>query len=356
MDAIKNYSLDDLKKLVLNLGYESYRADQIYTSVFKNRLREWSKITTLPKTLKDELSKEFYIDTITNYEVQNSKDGTKKFLFELRNGDKIESVYIPSNNGTNERRTLCVSSQVGCALGCEFCATGKLGLTRNLSVGEIVDQIFFAEQIIGERLSNVVFMGMGEPLQNFKNLVKALEILTDDRLQLFSRKNITVSTSGVVPKIFELARIRKPVKLAISLHSTFDSIRSKLMPIALRWNLSELRDAACEYYRITKIPITYEYIMFDNLNDREVDAKRLAKLTRAVPSKVNLIPFHPIDFLPLSGFARELKPTPIEKILKFMGYLRNLGVKVFLRESSGVDIDAACGQLAFSKRQVQVHK
>lgn len=287
--------------------------------------------------------------------IQYSKDGTTKFLFRLNDGKAIESVLIPAETLDEDpklkRLTLCVSSQVGCALNCSFCATGKLGYTRNLKPSEIVDQVLQVEKETQKKISNIVFMGMGEPLHNLENVVKAIDILSNSVEKIISRKKITISTAGIVPKILELAEIPKPVKLAISLHSTTNGVRQKIMPIAKKWNIQSLRESIVEYYRKTIIPITYEYILFDGLNNSTEDAKRLAKFARTVPSKVNIIPFHDISFTNPTGFAKELKPASQEQINEFVTQLRNLGVNVYVRTSSGVDIDAACGQLAYSKKE-----
>lgn len=351
MKCIKDYTLVGLENYFVELGYEKYRASQVFHSIYLNRVTDFADVSTLPNELRRILKNAFTLDAISGAKIQKASDGTVKFLFNLVKGSAIESVFIPWDKGLRERRTLCVSSQVGCALACSFCATGKLGLTRNLSVGEIIDQILWAEKIIGERLTNVVFMGMGEPLQNFQNVVDAISIMTNGKAGLFNRKNITVSTSGVVPKIYDLANIEKPVKLAISLHSTLDNVRAMIMPIAKKWKIKELRQSAIYYYRKVQLPITYEYILFDGLNDSELDARRLARFTRSVPSKVNIIPFHRIDFMPLNGISKELKPAPMEKILQFKQWLQSFGVKVFVRSSSGYEINGACGQLAFFNRQ-----
>ncbi len=348
MKCIKDYTLVELENYFLELGYEKYRARQVFHSIYLNRITDFADASALPNKLRRILKDTFTLDAISGVKTQKASDGTIKFLFNLTKGSAIESVFIPWDKGVRERRTLCVSSQVGCALDCSFCATGKLGLTRNLSVGEIIDQVLWAEKIIGERLTNVVFMGMGEPLQNFQNVVDAISIMTTEKVGLFRRKNITVSTSGVVPKIYDLANIEKPVKLAISLHSTLDNVREMIMPIAKKWKIKELRQSAIDYYRKVQLPITYEYILFDGLNDSELDARRLARFVRSVPSKVNIIPFHRIDFMPLDGISKELKPSPMEKIFQFKQWLQSFGVKVFVRSSSGYEINGACGQLAFS--------
>ncbi len=350
MKCIKDYTLIKLEDYFSELGYEKFRARQLFYAIYLHRINDFSEDTTLPKELREHLRNFFAMDAISSVKTQMAADGTIKFLFSLVKGSAVESVFIPWDKGLKERRTLCVSSQVGCALDCSFCATGKLGLTRNLTVGEIVDQILWAEKITGERLTNVVFMGMGEPLQNFQNVVQSISILANTKINLFNRKNITVSTSGIVPKIYDLAKIEKPVKLAISLHSTLDGIRETIMPIAKKWKIKELRQAAIDYYRKTFLPITYEYILFDGLNDSELDARRLARFVRSVPSKVNIIPYHRIDFMPLNGISKELKPASSEKIFQFKQWLHSYGVKAFVRSSSGYEIDGACGQLAFSNR------
>lgn len=351
---IKEFSLSDFQDFLVSNGYEKYRAFQIFTHLYKNRLTDFSDFYLLPSNLRYFLEQNFKINALTIENIQYSKDGTVKFLFNLSDGSAIESVLIPTEtldeDPTLKRLTLCVSSQVGCALDCSFCATGKLGYKRNLKPSEIVDQVLQVESLSGKKISNIVFMGMGEPLHNLGNVVKAIDILSNSVVSIINHKKITISTAGIVPKILELANIPKPVKLAISLHSTTNGVRQKIMPIAKKWNIQSLRNSITQYYQKTKIPITYEYILFDGLNNTTNDAKRLAKFTRTVPSKVNIIPFHDISFTNPTGFARELKPAKQEQIAEFVKQLKSLGVNVYVRTSSGVDIDAACGQLAYSKR------
>lgn len=351
---IKDHSLNEVQEMIISNGFEKFRASQIFTHLYKHRLDSFNDFFLLPSKLRTFLAQNFKLKVLFPENIQYSNDGTIKFLFRLEDGSAIESVLIPSEtideNPKLKRLTLCVSSQVGCALNCAFCATGKLGFSRNLKVSEIVDQVLQAENLSGEKISNIVFMGMGEPLHNLENVVKAIDILSNSVEKIISRKKITISTAGIVPKILELAEIPKPVKLAISLHSTTNGVRQKIMPIAKKWNIQSLRDSIIEYYRKTGIPITYEYILFDGLNNSPDDAKRLAKFARTVPSKVNIIPFHDISFTNPIGFARELKPAGREQIEDFVKELKNLGVNVYVRTSSGVDIDAACGQLAYSQR------
>lgn len=353
-DLIKNYTIAEFQEQVWNINLPKYRANQIFTAIYTNRVNSWDEITTLPLELRSILAEKFIINSLEAKNIQYSQDGTIKFLFGLFDGYSIESVLIPEfdedEDGKLLRNTLCVSSQVGCALDCAFCATGKLKLGRNLVPAEIIDQVLTVEKITGQKITNIVFMGMGEPLQNYENVIKAINILSDEKTKVISRKKITVSTSGIVPKIYDLADEPKPVKLALSLHATTNGLREKLMPVAKKWKITDLRNALEYYYRQTRIPITLEYIMFDGLNDTPEDAKRLAKFVRAYPSKVNIIPFHDISFTSPSGFAKELKPSTKEHILQFAATLRGLGVYCFIRKSSGFDIDAACGQLAYSQR------
>jgi 23S rRNA (adenine2503-C2)-methyltransferase len=329
-----------------DLGFPQYRASQVLTWLYKSRVSSFSKMSNLPKELIELLDREFLIDSISGYKKQQSSDGTIKFLFDLQKGSKIESVLIPEEN----RLTLCVSSQAGCALGCAFCATGKLGLDRNLTTSEIIDQVLKTEEITGSKISNIVFMGMGEPLQNYSNVMKAINTLSEPKYGIISLKKITISTSGIVPKILQLADEPKPVRLALSLHATTDGMRQKIMPVALKWKVSELRDALRYYYEKTGLPITFEYIVFEGFNDDAASAGRLARFVRSFPSKVNLIPYHNISFVQGSSDAIKLKTASNEKIIIFANELRKLKVNVFIRKSSGADIDAACGQLAFSDK------
>src|SRR5581483_9404895 len=276
-----------------------------------------------------------------------SSDGTRKFLFELADGLAIESVLIPSEmlneEGEAKRKTLCVSTQVGCPLDCKFCATASLKLKRNLTSAEILLQIFEVERLTQEKISNLVFMGMGEPMLNYENVVRALRIITDPRTEMLGKRRVTVSTSGLPDEIRAFAREGLNVKLALSLHATTDTLRTRLMPINKKYPLPTVLAAIEDYYKITKQPVTYEYILFEGLNDTPSDAARLAKIARRVPSRVNVIPFHPIDFTHPTGVSRELRPASEANFRDFLSMLRNAGVSVFIRSSSGKDIEAACG-------------
>ena len=331
----------------------AYRAKQIYQWMYTRRAQGFQEMTQLPAALRDELERNFNIGSLKLAHQSVSIDGTIKFLFELYDGNQIESVLIPSemrdDNGESRRKTLCLSTQVGCPLDCKFCATGSMKLKRNLNAAEIIQQFFEVERITGEKITNVVYMGMGEPMLNYDSVIRSLRILTEPELEIISAKRITVSTSGLPDEIKKFAHEKLGVKLALSLHATTDELRTKLMPINIAHPIKTLLAAIDEYYKVTGIPITYEYILFEGLNDSDADARRLAKIARRLPSKVNVIPFHQIDFTHPTGFGAELHPTSVESFIRFNAVLKQEGVHVMVRSSSGEDIEAACGQLALSK-------
>ncbi len=337
-----------------------FRSTQIYNALYAKRIRSFDEMTELPKDLRATLAGAFPIDLPKITHESKSIDGTIKYLFSLSDGCTIEAVLIPSEmrdaHGAARRKTLCLSTQVGCPLDCKFCATATLKLKRDLTVPEIIAQFFEVERSSGEKITNVVYMGMGEPLLNYDNVIASLKILTDPKLEILGPKRITVSTSGFPDEIKAFANEGLGVKLALSLHATTDELRSKLMPINRRYHLDEVIAAMEEYYRITKIPVTYEYILFQGLNDTTADAKRLARITRRVPSKVNVIPFHPIDFTSPKGIAATLHPTSDKSFREFIAALKSLDVQVMVRSSAGVDIEAACGQLALSNEPIILHE
>lgn len=364
-----NLSFTELQDHLISSKEQKFRAKQIFDSIHGKGITEIDDITGIPKSLKEKLKAEFEIpalqlDKISDSELYN----TKKFLFELPGTTsskvtgnlKIETVLI--NEGT--RHTVCVSTQVGCNVGCEFCATGKMGFQKNLDVSQIINQVYGVIKCTGTIPTNLVFMGMGEPFLNYDNMLRSLQILTSEHgLQMSSRK-ITVSTVGFKGKIKKFAdditlpenMSIKNVKLALSLHSTDNGIREAIIPTSVKNRLSDLYDELVYFYRKTKNKITYEYIYFEGLNDTKNDISRLEKLSRMVPSNINIIPFHPIDFKLEGPLARynnaESEPKVktnsllIEKINHFITELRARDVVVNLRSSSGVDINAACGQLA----------
>jgi 23S rRNA (adenine2503-C2)-methyltransferase len=354
---IKDVELEDLQNIMASLNQPAYRTEQIRQAIFKFKHTSFAQISNLPKKIKDYLEEQFEITSLEIKTVRKSFDGSIKFLFSLKDGNLIESVYMPWYDDTSEvieRETLCISSMSGCSVGCEFCATGKIGFKRNLQASEILEQIFLVEQYLNTKLTNIVFMGMGEPLLNYNNVVQAIEILTDPNYELFSRKKITLSTAGVANKIKQLATTNRPVKLAISLHFTTNILRSKIMPINLSSPLEDLMDAVEIYYKSTKMPITYEYILFAGLNDTDGDVKRLVKIARRVPSKVNIIPFNDISFIQQTNLSKDLKIATKEQIKNFSDKLKENGIVSITRDSFGGDIEAACGQLALSETNISV--
>ncbi|GIV54819.1 MAG: putative dual-specificity RNA methyltransferase RlmN [Candidatus Kapaibacterium sp.] len=326
-----------------------YRAAQLLHGYYAERHTNLLEISTLPRSLRQRCAETFITMPLALQAQQRASDGTIKLLFELLDGTRIESVLIPSEMASGrQRRTLCISTQAGCPLGCVFCATASLKLRRNLETAEIVGQFLAAERLCNERITNVVFMGMGEPLLNYEAVVRAIKIMTCERWQLIAPRHLTLSTAGIVPAIERLATEDVSVKLALSLHATTDELRRRLMPIARRWSLDELLSAVEGYYRVTRRAVTYEYILFDRLNDSDADFRRLLKIARRVPSKVNVIPFHPIDFTHPEGIAAQLRPTPPERMQQFVAALRSAGIPTMVRSSSGLEIAAACGQLALA--------
>ncbi len=339
--SLKGLTLPELEKLVLELGWEKFRARQIFKWLYNKQVDSYSEMTDLPKSYRDELAQIAQINELKLVTFEKSNcDGTIKFLFELNDGEKIESVLIPDES----RLTLCISTQVGCPIDCKFCATGAMGFKRNLSPGEIVDQIIQAQKYADRRVTNIVFMGMGEPLLNIKNLLKAIDIITsDDGIRIGARK-ITVSTVGLPDKIKELADSGRKVKLAISLHTLDEELRAKLIPIAKKISLSSIIESVKYYYEKIRLRVTYEYILFDGLNDTDEDVEKLKKLAKIVPCKINLIKFHPVDFIRNDPILKNLKPS--KKLEEFAQKLRENNLTVFVRSNAGEDIKAACGQLA----------
>ena len=350
---LKGHPLPELEQLFLNAGERKYRAKQVYDGIYIQRLNDVQEMSLLPQDLRDRLKRDYRTQSVVLKTVQESVDGTKKFLFELWDGRAVESVLIPSEmvvDGEHPRRlTLCVSTQVGCNLGCVFCATGTLKMARNLTAGEIVDQFLEAQKFSTKPITNIVYMGMGEPMNNYESVMKATQIFTDQRTNMVAARRTTISTAGVIPGIIRMADEGQIIKLAVSLHATTQDLREDLMPLAKKYPLPELIEALEYYYRKTHKSVTYEYILFDGLNDTLADVKRLGRLARRMPTKVNVIPFHEIDFAMPEGFAGVLKPSSPEQFQWFTDSLRAEDVQVNVRSSAGLDIDAACGQLAFSQ-------
>jgi 23S rRNA (adenine2503-C2)-methyltransferase len=339
-----DFDLDGLAAFCEQLGEKRFRATQLYRWIHQKGAADFSAMSDLAKSLRDKLAGVAVVRPLAVVSEQASTDGTIKWLFDVGGGNAVETVFIPES----DRGTLCVSSQAGCAVGCRFCSTGHQGFSRNLSTGEIVAQLWFAEHHLRKRLNlapgeraitNVVMMGMGEPLQNYSALVPALRVMLDDHGYGLSRRRVTVSTSGVVPMIDRL-RDDCPVALAVSLHAPDDALRDDLVPLNRKYPIDELLQACLRY--LDKAPrdfITFEYCMLDGVNDTPQHAQALVQISQRVPCKFNLIPFNPF---PESGLTR----SPRERVTAFARVLQDAGVVTTVRKTRGDDIAAACGQLA----------
>lgn len=337
---LKALSAKEISEFVTELGQSPYKARQIISWIYKKRAISFEEMTDLSKSFRKQLKKTTFISNLKLLKKQISKDGTQKFLFELEDKETIESVLIPDNN----RLTLCISSQIGCAMGCKFCMTGKLGLRRNLKSYEIIDQIISVQRLIcdrGLKITNIVLMGMGEPLHNFDEVIEAIRRITN--LTGFPKRKITVSTVGIIPKIFELARKGPQINLAISLNATTDKIRNKIMPVNKKNSLEKLMKACRNFPLAPGRRITFEYVLLAEINDSKEDGLRLVKLLKGIKSKVNLIPYNPIG-----KTIRVFRKPSEKKMLVFQKILQNAGLTVTLRKSKGEDISAACGQLGAS--------
>ena len=339
--SIYSLLLDELTARVIDAGQPAYRAKQIAGWLYKKRVQSYGEMTDVPQALRAQLAAEFEITPPEIVRVLGSKDTTQKFLFRLRDGNLIESVLIPASPAlygeTSDRRTICVSSQVGCAYGCKFCASGLEGWTRNLDAGEIVQQLIGVEKHSGERIDNVVFMGMGEPLANLANLKRAIQIINQPWGLEIGARHITVSTSGLAPQIRELAEEPTQFRLALSLHGATDEVRSQIMPVNRKYPLPVLLEA-CDYYVAKKRRMLFEYILINDVNDTDEQAHELAKIARRLSAKINLIPYNTVEGLDWSR-------PPRARQERFQSILREHGVVSTLRREKGHDIAAACGQL-----------
>jgi 23S rRNA (adenine2503-C2)-methyltransferase len=352
---LKGLTLAELEEFALSIGEKKYRGKQLFDWLYTKEASSFAEMTPLPKELRAKLAAAASIGSMKLAASRISReDGTVKYLFELHDGKRIESVLIPPRTAFRDARaaseeeqkrlTLCVSTQAGCALDCAFCATATMGMQRNLTAGEIVDQVLQVKQISRNKITNLVYMGMGEPLMNYRNVMNSIDIISTG-LKIAARR-ITVSTAGWAPKIRQMADERRKAKLAVSLHSLDDRARSELMPVNRKFPLAELLDAVRYYYRSVRQRVTFEYILFDGWNDRDEDAGRLLALAKSVPCKLNIIPFHSIDFVHPEGMSSRLRPTPARRAADFVRRLREAHLTVFVRSSAGEDIAAACGQLA----------
>jgi 23S rRNA (adenine2503-C2)-methyltransferase len=342
---LRSLTPPDLRELMLARGEAAYRAEQVFRWLHGpgaggiGAVRSIDAPGSAPKALREALLQESPLRPLTVDTTQEGADGTRKFRFRTFDGRAIESVLIPDEKEERGKLTLCVSSQVGCAMDCGFCATATLGFGRSLTAGEIVEQLYWAMEVSGRRPTNMVFMGMGEPLHNFENLVRALTILEHPWGAAMSPRRITVSTVGLVSGIEDLGKVQPAPNLAISLNATTDEIRDRLMPVNKKWNIAALLAAARRFPLAHRRRVTFEYVLLAGVNDTDEDARRLPRLLRGIPSKVNLIPWNPVEGL---SFQR---PGP-ERIRHFQDALRAHGLPVYIRTPRGDDVDAACGQLA----------
>lgn len=332
---IKSLSLTELTEELNNLGEKAFRAKQIYQWMHEKLARSYDEMTNISKALKEKLEANFVYTSLNMVTFQESKiDGTRKYLFELADGNVVESVWMKYKHGNS----VCISSQVGCRMGCRFCASTLDGLERNLLPGEMLDQIYYIARHTGERVSNIVVMGTGEPMDNYDNLISFIRMLSDEHGLNISQRNITVSTCGIVPRIRQLAEEDLQITLALSLHATTDEKRRKLMPIAYTYGLAEVLDACKYYFDKTGRRLTFEYSLVRGVNDTEEDSKELIDLVGHLNCHVNLIPVNPIE-------ERDYKESTAQAIKAFQSRLEKNHINVTVRREMGRDIDGACGQL-----------
>lgn len=336
---IRELDLSQIKDEIVAQGEQSFRAKQIYEWLWQKDAASFEEMTSLSKSLRQLLEENFSIDHLELNEEQVSSDSTVKCAFKTTKNNVIEGVLIP----TKTRTTACISSQVGCSLACKFCATGKLKLMRNLSAGEMVDQVSYLRNMANERhnrsLSNIVYMGMGEPLLNYKNMLRSIELITSPEGLGMSPKRITVSTAGIAKMIKKLGDDEVKFNLALSLHAANDKKRSEIMEINDSNNLATLSEALIYFHTKTGTRVTFEYIIFKDYNDSIEDAQELAEFAKCVPCKINIIEYNPID-------DGKFQKADVQKVNAFAEYLENKNIIVHVRRSRGKDIDAACGQLA----------
>jgi len=346
---LKGLTLEELQSFCSEEGEPKFRAKQIFSWMYGHLADSFDEMQNLPKPLREKLTEISSLNALKNITSEvSSSTGTKKYIFETAEGNKIESVLIPEIR----RNTLCISTQAGCPLDCKFCATGLMGFKKNLSAGEIFDQYKLAVKDNDEKkITNIVYMGMGEPLLNFNETIKSLQIFSDELTTGITPRRITLSTAGIAPKIKELADSGIKVKLALSLHSCFEDIRSKIMPINKKYSLKENVEAINYYSKKTRTKITFEYVMLKDINDSKEDIKALTTLCRSLPGKVNVIPFNSLEHMNPGGVSAKLLPSSAERINNFVNELKANGITVMLRNTQGDDIAAACGQLAIKSQK-----
>ena len=341
MRDIKSMNLAELTTYIAELGEKAFRAKQIYQWIHIKQIEDFDEMTNISKQLKERLKEDAFLTTLHKEEVQISKlDGTRKYLFMLSDGNVIESVLMKYKHGNS----VCISSQVGCRMGCRFCASTLDGLVRGLTPAEMIDQIYQIGKDIGERISNVVVMGTGEPMDNFDNLLRFIELLTDENGLNISQRNLTVSTCGIVPRMRELADKKLQITLALSLHASNQKKRLELMPVANKYEIHEVIDACRYYFEQTGRRVTFEYSLVGGVNDTDEDAKELSSLIHGMNCHVNLIPVNPIK-------ERDYVQSNTQVIAAFKNKLERNGITATVRREMGRDIDGACGQLRRKYKQ-----
>ncbi len=343
MQDIKSFTLEELKTEMEKLGEKPFRAKQLYQWMHQKLARSFDEMTNLPLSLREKCSREYEYTSIKEVKMQESDiDGTRKYLFELKDGSLVESVWMKYKHGNS----VCISSQVGCRMGCAFCASAIGGLERSLTPSEMLDQVYAVTLLTGERVSNVVVMGTGEPLDNYDNLLRFIRLLTDENGLHISQRNLAVSTCGLVPQMRKMADEQLQITLALSLHASSDEKRRELMPVANKYSIAELMEACRYYFEKTGRRITFEYSLVGGVNDKPEDAQRLAALTKNLNCHVNLIPVNPIK-------ERDFVQSKGTEIASFKNKLEKNGINVTIRREMGRDIDGACGQLRRRQKALQ---
>ena len=332
--TINDKTIKELEEIFKNLGFQKFRAKQVFRQIHVNKVNDFSKMTDLPLDMRGKLNEYFEIERLNLLKSFVSNiDDTKKYLFELKDGNIIEAVYMDYH----DRKTICISSQVGCRMGCTFCASTKRGLERNLTASEIIEEVYELERLNAD-INNIVIMGIGEPLDNFNNISKFIEIITSEKGRNLSHRSITISSSGLTPKIYELADTGLDVNLAVSLHYPTDEQRREYMPIARKYNISGLMKATDYYLDKSKRRVSFEYVVIDGVNNKNSDVDNLTKLMKGKNIHINLIPLNPIEEFKYGKTSKKIIKDFSDKLIK-------RGLNATIRYSMGEDIDASCGQL-----------
>ena len=331
--TINDKTIKELEEIFKNLGFQKFRAKQVFRQIHVNKVNDFSKMTDLPLDMRGKLNEYFEIERLNLLKSFESNIDDTKYLFELKDGNIIEAVYMDYH----DRKTICISSQVGCRMGCTFCASTKRGLERNLTASEIIEEVYELERLNAD-INNIVIMGIGEPLDNFNNIIKFIEIITNEKGRNLSHRSITISSSGLTPKIYELADTGLDVNLAVSLHYPTDEQRREYMPIARKYNISGLMKATDYYLDKSKRRVSFEYVVIDGVNNKNSDVDNLTKLMKGKNIHINLIPLNPIEEFKYGKTSKKIIKDFSDKLIK-------RGLNATIRYSMGEDIDASCGQL-----------